>query len=99
VPDPRSPWAAPAGWPRPTSNGLGHQSQCGQPLPTFWGKDALTRRSRPLFGRQGQPFLRPAIVREGLQVGTRQRQRGMQEERLVKARIMDEDGAEGGRAR
>ena len=80
-------------------DGPGHQGQVGQPLPTFWGKDALARRSQHLFGRQGQPFHRPAIVIEGLQVGARQRQRGVPEERLVKARILEEHGAEGGRAR
>ena len=80
-------------------DGPGHQCQFGQPLPTFWRKDELACRSQHLFGRQGQPFHRPAIAIEGLQVGTRQRQRGVQEEWLVKTRIMDEYGAECRRAR
>jgi hypothetical protein len=80
-------------------DGPSHQCQFGQPLPTLWRKDELPCRSQHLFGRQGQPFHRPAITIEGLQVGTRQRQRGVQEQRLVKTRIMDEDGAEGWRAR
>jgi hypothetical protein len=80
-------------------DGPSYQRQFGQPLPTLWRKDALTCRSQHLFGRQGQPFHRPAIAIEGLQVGARQWQRGVQEERLVKTRIMDEYGAEGWRAR
>ena len=80
-------------------DGPGHQGQCGPPLPTFWGTDAWARRSQPLCGRQGPPFHRPAIVRDGLPVGARQRQRGVQEERRVKSRSMAEDGAAGGRAR
>src|SRR4029453_16123410 len=64
VPDPRSPWAAPAGSPRHTSR-----------------------------------WPRPPNAIEGLQVGAWQRQRGVQQEWLVKTRIMDERRAEGGRAR
>jgi hypothetical protein len=80
-------------------DGPGHQCQFGQPLTPFWSKDALTRCTQHLLGRQGQPFHRPAVAIERLQVGTRQRQRGVQEEWLVKARIMDQRGAEGWRAR
>ena len=79
-------------------DGPGHQGEFGQPLPTFWGKDALPRCAQHLFGRQRQPFDRPAVALEGLQVGARQRQRGVQQEWLVKPRILDEDGAEGRRA-
>jgi hypothetical protein len=58
----------------------------------------LARCSQYLCGRQRPPCDRPAIAIEGLQVGARQRQRGVQQEWLVKPRSMDEDGAEGGRA-
>jgi hypothetical protein len=76
-------------------DGPGHQSQCGQPLTTFWGKNAWTRCASHLLGRHREPCHRPAIAIEGLEVGARQRQRGVQEEGLVKARIRDERGAEG----
>ena len=76
-------------------DGSGHQGQCREPLTTFWRKDALTRRSYHLFRGQGQPFHRPAIAGEGLEMSARQRQRGVQEEGLVKARSMDQRGAEG----
>jgi len=79
-------------------DGPRYQRQFGQPLTTLWSKDELTCRAQHLLGRQGQPFDRPAVTIEGLQVGPRQRQRSIQEERLVKARIMDERCAECRRA-
>ena len=54
---------------------------------------------RHLLGRQGQPFPRPAVGIEGLQLGTGQRQRRVEEEGLINARIMNTHGAEGRRPR
>lgn len=80
------------------SAGPGHQGQFGQALTTVWGQDALARGASHLLGRYGEPFHRPAVAIAGLEVGARQRQRGVQEEGFVKARIMDPRGAEGRRA-
>ena len=65
--DPRSPWAAP-GWVAATYVKMAPATKAssGNRFPTFWGKDKLARRSQHLFGRQRQPFDRPAIAIEGL---------------------------------
>ena len=80
-------------------DGPSHQRQCGPPLPTLWSQDAWTCRSHHRCGRPGQPCHRPASAIEGLPVGARQRQRGVQAERRVTTRRMEEDGAAGWRAR
>ena len=95
VPDPRSPWAAPAGSPNIRQDGPGHQGQ-------FGGRSDLLAKTigAPLpasVGRQRQPFDRRDRDRRprsapvnGSEVLT-----GV----LVKTRIMDERRAEGGCAR
>ena len=80
-------------------DGASHQGQFGQPMTTVWSKDKLTCCSQHLLGRQGEPFHGPTIAIECLQMSARQRQRRVQEERLIKTRVMDQHGAEGRCAR
>ena len=77
----------------------GHEGQLGQPLSTLGRKDKLPCSAQHLLRSQGQPFDRPAIAIERVQLGPRQGQRRVQKEGLVKARIMDQHGAEGRCAR
>ena len=99
VHDPRSLWAALAGalrstlrWPRPAV-------PVRAAADDLLGQRRLPRRPQPLLGRQGQPCDRPASTIAGLQGGAWQRQRGVQEEGRVKARLMDQHWTEGRRTR
>ena len=58
----------------------GHEGQLGQPLSTFGRKDKLPCSAQHLLRGQGQPFDRPAIAIERVQLGPRQGQRRVQKE-------------------